>query len=219
MNRSEVLKRIRELSSEDFIEKIAHLELPEKRAQKFYEVINGIINFENIDDRRDIEEFALKNVFLDCHYSEIEKIEHITSNGQLHEFDPAKNGQNIIKHGLSFSEVFSFSENFGMPMILIPPDDADTFVLFSRLFYPFQYELSLPLFEMKDRMYYILSIIEVRGEKRRYISSRFLSSKKRKYAETIKQVLKEVGFPNKPSRDSFIEECVQRLKENLNSPP
>jgi hypothetical protein len=49
-------------------------------------------------------------------------------------YDPPKNGQNIIKHGLSFTELATYSPGFGILMVPCPSkDDGERLVIFNSL--------------------------------------------------------------------------------------
>ena len=71
----------------------------------------------------DIEEYALKIIFPDV-YNQSMITEHLYSTCDLYEFNPAKNGQNVIKHGIGFQDVVSYSKKFGT-LIISCPDKND----------------------------------------------------------------------------------------------
>jgi hypothetical protein len=213
MNRTEALDLITKFPIEKFAKKIAHLKLSEKRVEQFFNVIDGK---EDIDQfyRFDIEEFALKAIF-PIFYKDIQTIQHRYSSCENYEFDPAKNGQNIIKHGIGFGEVISYSRNFGTLFIPCPDDgDIERLIIFSDLVLESDCELELPLAKINGTSY-TLSIGKQIDGKMRFISSRLLSSQKKKYTETVRQLIKKIEFLTDESRESFIESCLQIIERDL----
>jgi hypothetical protein len=212
MNRTEALILIAKFSLEEFIEKIDHLKLSEKRANQFFEVINGTKCIDQLY-KFDIEEYALKSIF-PCFYRELQTTNHLYSTSEIYEFDPAKNGQNIVKHGLSFGEVVSYSTKFGTLSISCPDEkDHQRIIIFSDLILSI-YKLELPLSEGNGENY-TLSIAKQLDGKIRFISSRFLSSKKQKYTETVKQAIRSVKFPDEASKESFVVRCIEIIERYL----
>jgi hypothetical protein len=218
MNRTEALILIAKFSIEEFIEKLKtanpelKLNLPEKRAKQFFEIINGTKCVDQFC-KLDIEECALKIIFPDF-YSEIKTTDHPYSTAELYEFDPAKNGQNIVKHGLSFSEVVTYSTKFGTLSIQCPyKQDHQRTIIFSDLVLG-EYKLKLPLSEASN-LNYTLSIVQPLDGKIKFISSRFLSSKKQKYTQTVKQAIRCVKFPDEASKKSFVGRCIEIIERDL----
>ena len=141
---------------------------------------------------------------------------HVYSSCELYEYDPPKNGKNIIKHGIKFGDVVSYSKKFGTLLVPCPDDkDGERYVVFSDLNLENGiYKLQLPLSELKD-LNFIISIVSKSGGKFRFISSRIMSSKKKKYRETIQQSLRSVKFVDKNSKQQFVERCVEIIERDL----
>lgn len=213
MNRSEALTLITKFSAEEFIEKTAFLKLPKNRARQFFEVIKGEQSIYYCD-KFDIEEYALKIIFPEI-YGIIKTIKHINSTSEIYEFDPAKNGQNIIKHGLGFGEIVTYSTKFGT--LSVPcPDIHDTrrAIIFSDLVLGEKEKLSFPLSQVSG-IKYTLSVAQQIDGKFRFISSRFMSSKKKKYTENVKQSIRGFVFPDENSKDSFVSRCIEKIEVDL----
>ena len=166
------------------------LDLSKRRAEVLVDVINGIENVEHFT-ALDIHLFFLKKMFPNP-YSAAQPIEHAYSKSGLYEFDPPKNGQNVMKHGISFREIVSFSKKFGTLMVPCPEkSDTERLVVFSDLTIDSGYHLALPLNSMDStKKLYILSIVQQRGVGFRFISSRTFG--RESYRETMHQSFKGI---------------------------
>jgi hypothetical protein len=189
------------------------LELSKDRAEVLASVINGTKNVEYFT-ALDIHLFCLKKIF-PAQYSAAKAIEHAYSKSDLYEFDPPKNGQNVMKHGISFCEVVSFSKKFGT--LIVPcPDKTDTerLVVFSDLTIDSGYHLALPLSSMDfTQEIYTLSIVQQRGRGFRFISSRTFG--RESYREAMHQSFKGI-YQNSPGEKTlFTNRCCEILEQNL----
>ncbi|MCI4031480.1 BrnT family toxin [Dickeya dianthicola] len=213
MNRDEALKLIVSRGFDEFFEKTKKLDCNEERIRKFFDVINGSIIIDTYS-RIDIEECALKEIFPEC-YEMICICKHLYSSSDIYEYDPAKNGRNIIKHGLDFREVVSFSKRFGSLIIECPNTKGeDREVIFSDLNLEGKYKLVLPRVEGNEMMY-VISVVKNIGGKIRFISSRELSSKRGRYISSVRQSIRDVSFPDLGSKKEFVERCIEIIEKNL----
>jgi uncharacterized DUF497 family protein len=221
MNRVTFLSSISKLSVEEFTNQInATCEVSEKRASEFYDVITRARNVK-FNCLFDIEEFALKTLF-PSDYSGIQTIRHAYSTSELMEYDPAKNGKNLVKHGISFNEVVSYSKNFGTLIITIPcldnSNNNERVIIFSGLVLNEQDKLQFPLSKFSVKKYTI-SIAELRDEKFRFISSRVLSSEKSKYTKTVKKIIKKIQSLDDASKECFMLRCIEIIERDLITMP
>lgn len=213
MNKSEALSEIRALSEENFNSLFtSHSEIKDEvRRNLLYKFIQGEIQI-GYNCAPDLEMFAIKTILPDT-YKNLEKNSHPYSSGDLYEYDPAKNGKNIIKHGLSFSEVVSYSTLFGALSVPFPDDqDVERFVMFSDLNSGNDGKnLTMPFGNTRGILY-VLSIVTFRGDKWRFISSRIMSTDN--YKKDMLQAFKDV-WGDKKIKESFVDECIDTLKRNL----
>ncbi len=159
----------------------------------------------------DIKGYILRLLEPDCYMSMVNK-NHTYSNGETFEYDPYKNGENIIKHGISFNDVISFSGgSFGTLLIPIKDEEEERLVAFSSFFSKEQIQGVPP--ERINKMNYVISILTLREQKYRFISSRFLGSSGN-YQKDISQSLKDI-IKEKSKKESFVNQCVQILEKNL----
>jgi hypothetical protein len=216
MDRVDAWQIIKGLSKDEFEEKIKSQRLPEDRQDLLFKFIQDEIQV-SYACKTDIEEYALKRLLPEF-YESIPLNGHPYSSSELYEYDPSKNGQNIIKHGIGFGEVVSYSRQFGTLQIPIPDEiDGQRYVVFSDLNLKREGdELEMPPPGIRE-MNYTISITILREGKFRFISSRLLSSKKKKYQETIAQALGEI-IPDAQARQGFVDRCVEILERDLIQP-
>ena len=217
MDRVNAWQAIKDFSNDEFKEKIKTAQLPEERQDLLLKFIQGKIQV-SIDCKIDIEEYALKQL-MGTFYESSTPQWHPYSSGEFYEYDPAKNGQNIIKHGIGFSEVISYSGGrFGVLQVPFPhKTDGQRYAVFSDLNLKHRGDkLAMPLPSTRD-MNYTFSITTFREGKYRFISSRLLSSKKPKYKKTVEQVFKEI-IPDEKERRGVIDRCVEIIERDLIHP-
>jgi uncharacterized DUF497 family protein len=211
MNIQEAMSCLREISEIEYKDKINSRGLPEDRQDLLFRFIHGEIHV-NYSCKSDIESYAIKILRPDL-YEKIEIEINPYSKGPFHEYDPPKNGQNIIKHGLGFNEVMSYSPRFGTLQVPIPnDDDGERRVLFSD----FQLDgasLTLPLSD-SPHISYTVSITHYRENRFRFISSRFMSSDKKEYERTVNQVLRDT-ISDKSQRKLFVKACIEIIERDL----
>lgn len=214
MTRVEALDIIRGCSEDCFIRMVSHSKLPLERKKIIFDVVQNRKG--RVFDVIDIEEFALKLCFPDV-YKDFKIYQHLGSKSDLYEYDPAKNGQNIIKHGMSFSEVTSYSSRFGTLLIECPDIvDGRRVLIFSDVLLD-KNKLAYPIdANLNSGTRYVLSIAshaEAGGF--RFISSRFISSDKEKYKANIKQSIRSIEFPDNLSKNLFVDRCVEIVEKHL----
>ena len=216
MNMSEAWQAIKDLSREKFEEKIKPQGLPEARKELLFKLIRCNIQI-SYSCKYDIKAYALKCLMPDF-YELIAYKWPPYARGAYHEYDPPKNGQNIIKHGIGFGEVVSYSRKFGTLLVPIPNEtDGRRAVILSDLDLKCERDkLELPPSGIRE-MNCTISIAHQREGKFRFISARLLSSKKKKYEETIAQTLGEITF-GEQARQGFIERCIEILEKDLIQP-
>lgn len=209
---SKLKKLIEEINKEGASDKFKKNGIGNARFKLLAEVINGFVNV-GYPEIWDIERYALKNL-LPEEYKSLALGDHSYSSNKLYEYDPPKNGQNIIKHGLSFGEVVSYSAKFGTLMVPCPDEnDGERAVVFSGLILRNK-NLSLPLDNNNSHNEnYTLSIVQSRNNKLRFISSRLLS--KNSCEVDMNQAFKNIYKENKESKDAFISKCIEIINRDL----
>lgn len=213
MDRSKAWQAIRCISREAFDEKIESEGLAEKRKNLLFKFLQGEIQV-SYRCKQDIEEYALKLLMPDV-YELLPHEGHQYSSCETYEFDPPKNGQNIIKHGIGFGEVVSYSRQFGTLTVPLPAVEGEQrCVIFSDLNLTREGDkLELPPSGIRE-MNYTISIAQRKVSRFRFISSRLMSTKKEKYEATTAQALREI-IPDEQARQGFINHCVEILEAHL----
>lgn len=201
-----------EINKEESRKKMKRAGINDARFTLLAEVINGRVTV-SYPDIWDIERYALKYL-LPEEYESLSLGDHCYSSSDLYEYDPPKNGQNIIKHGLSFGEVVSYSRKFGSLLVPCPDEqDGERMVVFSDLILKDE-KLSLPLANIDfSKENYTLSIVQYRNGIFRFISSRLLS--KTDYKKTMDQAFRNIYNDKKEQKDAFINRCVEIIEEYL----
>jgi len=194
--------------------KLKVLNLPQEREGILKEILIGKKRLD-IADEIDIKIYALKALFPDSQDS-LKLKETIFSNSELCQYDPAKNGQNIIKHGVSFREIVSYSTQFGTLMVPCPETNNERrIIIFSDLSIDNRkYHLSLPLETSETRSkFYTLTVAQQIPAGFRFISSRIISRKR--FAKTMKNAFKNIYIDNPEQRQDFINHCIEILRHHL----
>jgi len=213
---SELDSLVTSLQPEKIYEKLAVLGIDRDRITKLIEYINNEVFHFTV--RIDVYLFLLKYILPDD-FDRLVVREHMSSSPEAYEFDPVKNGHNIIKHGLSFSEVISYSKHFGTLMVRCPNEnDGERIIIFSDLSESSRKtELNFPLAKVEEQAEsYVISIVQSRGDKFRFISSRVMSRKRHK--KSLRTALKNI-YPNDPdTQNAFIDRCLEILNRHLFTP-
>lgn len=208
----ELNKLINEINKVGAHEKLKKTGINNDRFKLLAQVINGGVSV-NYPDIWDIERYALK-YFLPKEYKYLALGDHCYSSGKLYEYDPPKNGQNIIKHGLSFGDVVNYSKKFGTLLVPCPDEqDGERVVIFSDIVLKDK-NISLPLDNIDSSTEnYTLSIAQSRNGKFRLISSRFLS--KNSYKKNMDQAFVNIYKEDKESKNAFVDRCVEIIERDL----
>ena len=208
-----LLPQLEELRRSDVREHRGRLALPADRLALLADVITGTRKLEPYT-ALDIHLFCLKKIFPED-YDSASPIRHSYSSSEFYEFDPAKNGQNLMKHGISFSEVVSFSRNFGALFVPCPdPRDSERLVIFSDLTVDSGYDLDVPLESFnRGEKFYTLSIAQQREKRFRFISSRQFT--RDSYMKAMEQSFKGIYEANPQERERFVTRCAEVLEEDL----
>lgn len=213
MDRDEALNVIAGLSKEDFEERIKPQKLPKDRQDLLFSFMQGEIQV-SYACKPDIEDYALKSLIPEI-YEILPHEGHPYSTCDNYEYDPPKNGQNIIKHGIGFGEVVSYSNQFGRLMVPVPNNNEENderLVIFSNLnLVPSINRLQMPLDSIEAKKYSVMSVTHYRDKKFRFITAKILSSTREKYRRAIAQTLRDIG----QEKQSFVDHCVEVLERDL----
>ncbi len=201
------------MEQEDLAKDLDCLGLPEERKNTLIDLISENLKME-FYSTLDVFLYALKIAYIEK-FMTLNTSEHLKSKGDLYEYDPSKNGSNIIKHGISFHEVVSYASKFGALMVSCPDrNDSERVVIFSDLYnLKGVYSLDLPLNSDGKSDGYVVSIAHCRNNKFRFISSRIMSKKSHK--KTLKNALKNIYPDNAEKKEQFIDRCLEILNQNL----
>lgn len=174
---------------------------------------NGDFTF-NVFDTLDVNLFLLKRISPSQHANQRVK-KHLQSEGDLFEYDPAKNGQNILKHGLSFRESVSCARNFGTMTVPIEITGEKRSAVFYELNLGEDHKTLDYAFRKwpTEASILVLTIAENLGLRYRLISSRRMSSKNTRAA--VSEALRAVDIIDPNARSEFQYYCAQRLSELL----
>lgn len=206
MDCSDVWEKIKGLRKEEFAKKFSD-HLPHDRLDVLFKFVRGNISH---SDGRDIKAYVVKVSNPDFYKAISDKC-FPNLVGYSYEYDPPKNGQNIIKHGIGFNDVVSYSSNFATLIVPIQEDVEARLVILSDLVLK-DYSLEMAPSSIKE-MNYTISIVTQR-EKYRFISARLLSSRRKKYKETISHAIGKI-IVDEQERQDFINRCVEKLERDL----
>lgn len=212
----EALLKVRNIDSEEFDSKMKGHGLGLDRKDLLFRFVRGEVDI-HASIRPDVERYALKCLAPEI-YGSLPHEAHLYSSGDHYEYDPAKNGQNMVKHGIGFGEVVSYSRKFGRLMVPFHHErDGERWVLFSDLDAgPNGKNLDMPP-ASANGMLYVLSVAQQREGKFRFISARIMSSERKKYRKTIVDAIKHV-FPTAEAKAAFIDRCCEIVENGLIPP-
>lgn len=206
----EALQWLAAIEDDELRRKLKSFGLATSRQQLLYEIIR---NKKKVDFyvKVDIERYVLKKLFLE-EYNGLRLGHHLYSSSELYEYDPPKNGENMMKHGFNFAEVVSYSNNFGRYIVSCPDErDGARYVMFStvdseaagqRLDFP------MPAVEGKVA---VMSVGQMTDLKFRFISARFLSPDS--YEEILKRAIKNIYEDDPVAKAEFMQQCADTIKE------
>ncbi|MCH7388186.1 hypothetical protein MMO39_12895 [Acinetobacter modestus] len=197
-----LIQAVEEKGFDKIVENIgSKLDLSESRKKFIKEIIVGINDLE-LFVRNDILKCLVKKKY---EYNEsIEKYYELNllsynlySRGTCWEYDPAKNGQNLLKHGLDFGAVANYGGgDFGGLISYTAPgkwlnDDGELEVEERRIVFSKYYaknvnkKFFLDKFK-EDDVFCVASVVSMKDLKFRFISSRTIRAK------TLKQLTNEL---------------------------
>ena len=118
---------------------------------------------------------------------------HLLSKASLYEYDPAKNGQNILKHGLDFGAVISYGgSDYGRLISYTNSEIEDRFVIFSKYYVNNENNIFLSDDKKNEDFLCIATIATNVNIGFRFISSRALKVKNDKELQKeLKNMIKD----------------------------
>ncbi|OQS37144.1 hypothetical protein B0T40_09490 [Chromobacterium haemolyticum] len=208
----EYLKLLQNLSEEEFEQKSKQQGLSKERMRLPFKILKRKVKIDYYLEV-DIQRYALKYLFPET-YAALSLGNHIYSTSDFYEYDPPKNGQNIIKHGISFHEVISSPNKFGTLMVQCPDNkDGTRCVIFSNMDSGINGEnLDLPLSGITG-VIYIITVAQQVDSKYRFISSRILSQKS--YPEIMERSFKNIYEDDPAKKDGFVKHCIEIIERDL----
>ena len=202
---NEALQWLAAIQDDELKNKLKSLEIGAARQQIVYDVIRHKKEV-NFYAKIDIQRYILKKLFTE-EYNALDLGHHLYSNSDLYQYDPPKNGENMIKHGFNFSEVVSYSNNFGEYIVGCPDErDGTRYVMFSTVNSEAAGQrLDFPM-PVVDGKVCVMSVGQMVGPKFRFISARFLSPNG--YEGILKRAFKNI-YENDPAAEAeFIGRCI-----------
>ncbi|HDM8177835.1 TPA: BrnT family toxin [Vibrio harveyi] len=189
------------------------------------ELLGKILKDEEKTDwqtKLDIQLYVLKRLFKEQYMNLPDEVRfHKYSTSYIRTYDPAKNGENIIKHGVSFKEIDTSSAVDNSSGIVVVEglkvEGEERCLKFSSIFYN---NLKFPLDSLKGNYKcYLLSVYTLKDNSvTRYMSSRAFCINEYNIESTIEmfgRLLKGICFKSEKEKDDFIEICLARIRENI----
>ncbi|PHV51371.1 hypothetical protein CSQ91_09785 [Janthinobacterium sp. BJB301] len=208
----EILLQLSALNEQEFIAGMMEKSLGVQRAKLLFDIVQG--NFYVASPEKiDLLRFALK-ALLPEDYRALELANHLWSHSDLFKYDPPKNGQNIMKHGLAFAEVHSYAHLFGRLTVQCPfPDGVTRSVVFSNLDTGTDGgNLCCPLPKVQG-MISVMSIGQFENECFKFISARRLG--RTNYIKVMSDAFKNVHMDNPSAKEEFVNGCAEIVKADL----
>lgn len=192
------------------------MELSDDRIDLLQAIIRGEHEVDHLYSRLDIHLACLKVLFRD-EYLKAQVQPHANASGDVYTYDPAKNGMNLIKHGLTFNEVVSYSPAFAALTVPCPDgQDGERMVILSKMVVPKSCPLILPTPGNEDGEGLSTLSIAVYVEGRyRFISAR--SFRKDDWQAVMRGAVKNiyVGEGEEKLRNQFLGRCRKKVIEHL----
>lgn len=196
------------------------MELSDDRIDLLQAIIRGEHEVDHLYSLLDIHLACLKVLFRNEYLKATVK-PHANANGENYSYDPAKNGMNLIKHGLTFNEVVSFSPAFAALTIPCPDDqDGVRMVILSKLEVPRKAPPILPTPGIKHGQdLSTLSIAVFEKEKYRFISAR--AFREDDWQVVMRGAVKNIyaGKGEEKLRNEFLGRCRKKVREHLFGKP
>lgn len=204
------LSRLRLLSRRDLDTNKLPKDLDASGRDKLYAMLQRSIHLDTFTEL-DVQLFAMSALF-DERYDVNPDAGHPGLVAINTEYDPPKNGANVVKHGLSFNDITQTS-TFGTLMVRVPHErDGERVVIFSTLDAGDKgARMTLPRREIHE-VIYTLTIAQQIGFKFRLISSRRISPGRLR--RDIKGAVKDLKLPLE-EQSSFVDHCTARIEEWL----
>lgn len=211
-----LIRRVNKLRSMDLLPLRASLELSRERIQLLQDVVRGDQEVDDLFALLDIHLYCLNAVF-PAEYKAARIEPHGAASKHDVTYDPVKNGQNVIKHGITFGEARSFSPGFGTLIIpYLNTRDVERVAIFSKLVVPHNCPLVLPLEKYRRRSDLSTMTIAIpAGAGFRFISSRAFG--KEDSEEALNNAAAKI-YPHEAElerKKAFIEECRERVETDL----
>lgn len=206
----EALNWLADIQDDELKRKLKSFGIAANRQQLLYDIIRNKKEVE-FYVRVDIKRYALKKLFAE-EYNGLRLGHHLYSNTELYEYDPPKNGENMMKHGFNFAEVASYSKNFGEYIVSCPDDlDETRYVMFSTVdSEPAGQRLDFPMPTVEGKVV-VMSVGQMVGLRFRFISARFLSPSS--YEEILKRAIKNIYLDDPAAKAEFMKQCIGAIKE------
>lgn len=192
-------ERLRKLIRQELINQnlesvnCAKLGLGKARVILLDKIISGEIYYSSCETN-DVLRYIAKELNSDSYESLKLPENNLYSESEFVSYDPAKNGLNIVKHGIEFHAVHSYSNGtFGR--LMVPTGDQSSekrYVIFSKYKVVGSKSPYLPeKFINRDEIF-LATIASPRGGGFRFISSSILSSDRKKCEDRVVAVIKDV---------------------------
>lgn len=205
------------LPSVNLQERRGELQLSVGRTELLQAIIRGEREINHLYTLLDIHLFCLKKLHRQA-YLQAQVQPHPAASGDLLTYDPPKNGQNLLKHGLTFPEVISYSPNFGALQLPCPDAaDGERLVVLSKLDIPKGVSPELPtpvILERQDLCTLTVAVLAEQGY--RFISSRTFH--RDNWGKVLDGAVKEIYEDEPEKRDSFLQACQQAVETDLFEP-
>lgn len=192
------------------------MELSDDRIDLLQAIIRGEHEVDHLYSLLDIHLACLKVLFRD-EYLKAKIPPHANADGEIYTYDPAKNGMNLIKHGLAFNEVATYSPRFGALNVPCPDNqDGVRMVILSKLVIPESSPPILPTPAIKDgKGLSTLSIAVFERSRYRFVSSR--TFREDDWKAVMKGAVKNIytGKGEEGLRQDFLTMCRDKVREHL----
>ena len=194
------------MSFEEFAEKFADEEIDNNRLQSVLGLLSGP---KWRPDLLPIRQYVFKVVFPEQYEALMEQ--DVYADGENHLYDTAKNGKNIVKHGISFDELLSYAGGNGTVIVPIVVRGEERRAVFWRLSAsaPLRFPLNPPIQGGR-----VLSIVKPVGERFRFISARVVSENERDHRMAAKSQLKDVEDLAVEDRPGFLQDLLDIIARN-----
>ena len=204
-----------EITKENFDAKMDKIQIPQKRKDLLFNIITNKLTVPHTA-YVPIIHYSLKTLFPEVYNSNKMILpEDLYNNCELYEYDSAKNGQNIIKHGFGFGTLMSYFDAYGVLNIPLKNiNNEERIVIFSRIDCGKNGEnLPIPDEEITGKIA-TMTIAKQIGFKQRFISSMRLSSKESKWKRQIATAIKIENYSGEQKK-YFLNRCHEILNERL----